>query len=702
VRSHVVRRAVLVLIALSLITASLSAQAQTARPRVALFEPTGQGADVALIAALKTVGDSVELDLACLQRYEVRRLKGVDPARDLDKVRAYCRTNRIDQAIMGSGSAQAEGGYAFKLALYDRRTDSITMVQEGASTGALDMFDATDTMVAALLDKLSGTHLLFGGLVIETEPAGAVVTVNGMEVGPSPLSLRGLPVGTVTVSASSPGFEERVASVKIEDERITNAALSLARSMGTLALDMPQDAVVIIRAAGMEDKQVSGTATEALPTGSYRLEGACPGLPAVLKEITIQRNTATPWMPWSKGYFLVESDPVDARVVVDGVDRGAAPLVVEVDPAILHRVELRKDKYYDYRAELRALPARKVSFEPTLDLKPGSITVVTNPPGAQLRLDDGEFMDAPGTFNGVPVGTHLVRVWDVLVDRRYYTSERGYTVEVKPDEETVLSLKMAPGSASLEVEGAPPSANVLVDGVSWHPGQDIPAGTLDIAVVLPSGQSWGKTITAGSGNTIRMNLDTMTAYVPRKTIKVDGKVDDWAGMESLWGGFAKNVDKYWVQPPTSRTDPFPGITGTRLSGAWLARDDSNIYFRFDFDNGPVSLGLSKDIKFNLIRELHIWLPGRKLLMGNLNSDKTWGVSTWIGLWDESSRSSSNLGTLNAYAISGSTLEGAIPLFKVQQYLESGPLEVEISVDDSGPNGWNLGYSTYRRNVDFLK
>ena len=48
------------------------------------------------------------------------------------------------------------------------------------------MFDATDTMVAALLDKLSGTHLLFGGLVIETEPPGAVVTVNGMEVGPMP------------------------------------------------------------------------------------------------------------------------------------------------------------------------------------------------------------------------------------------------------------------------------------------------------------------------------------------------------------------------------------------------------------------------------------------------------------------------------------------------------------------------------------
>jgi hypothetical protein len=702
VRSHVVRRAALVLIAMSLVVTSLAAQAQTARPRVALFEPTGQGADAVLIAALKTVGDSVELDLACLQRYEVRRLKGVDPARELDKVRAYCRTNRIDQAIMGSGSTKSGGGYAFKLALYDRRTDSVTMVQEGESTGALDMFDATDVMVAALLDKLSGTHLLFGGLVIETEPTGAVVTVNGMEVGPSPLSLRGLPVGTVTVSARAPDFEESTVAVKIEDERITNAALSLTRSVGTLALDMPEDATVSIRAAGMDAKVAQGSSTEELPTGSYRLEAACPGLPAAFKDVTIQRNASTPWMPWSKGYFSLESDPLDARVVVDGVDRGVAPLVIEVDPAVLHRVELRKDKYFDYRADLRALPARKVSFGPALDLKPGSIKVVTNPPGAQVRLDDGEFTNAPGTFNGVPAGTHTVRVWDVLVDRRYYTSERDYTVEVNPDEEAILSLQMVPGTASLEVDGVPPSGNVLVDGVSWHPGRDIPAGKLDIAVVLPSGQSWGKTITAASGSTNRLDLDTMTAYVPRKTIKVDGKADDWSGMEPLWGGFTQNVTRYWVQPPTSKTDPYPNQTGTRLKAAYVCRDDANIYVRLDFDNGPISMNLSKDIQESLSRELHLWYASRKLLTANLQSSRQWGINSWLGTWDDAARQSSNLGTLNAYAMSESTLEMAIPLFKVQKYLEGGPMEAEISIADSGQNGWHTGYSTYRRNVDFLK
>ena len=319
------RRLALVLIGLSVFAISLAAQGQATRARIALFEPSGQNADATLTAALCTVADSVELDLACLQRYDVRRLPAVNPASELGKVRAYCRANRIDQAIIGSGSSRPEGGYAFKLALYDRQTDAITMVQEGASSGALDMFDATDVLVGALLDKLSGTHLLFGALAVETEPPGAVVTVNGKEVGPSPLSLRGLPVGTVSVSVRAPGWEDKAVSVKIEDEQITKTALTLARSMGTLALDMPEDAMVSIRATGLEEKLVWGSSAEELPTGRYQVEASCPGLPAVLQEIGIQRNATFRWMPWSKGYFEVVSDPPEAHVVVDGVDRGAAP-----------------------------------------------------------------------------------------------------------------------------------------------------------------------------------------------------------------------------------------------------------------------------------------------------------------------------------------------------------------------------------------
>ena len=85
---------------------TLVAQSDSGRARIALYEPAGQKEDAALAAVLSAVADSVELSLTVLQRYDVRRLPPVDPAQDLQKVRAYCKTNRIDQAILGSGSAR--------------------------------------------------------------------------------------------------------------------------------------------------------------------------------------------------------------------------------------------------------------------------------------------------------------------------------------------------------------------------------------------------------------------------------------------------------------------------------------------------------------------------------------------------------------------------------------------------------------------
>ena len=377
--------------------------------------------------------------------------------------------------------------------------------------------------------------------------------------------------------------------------------------------------------------------------------------------------------------------------------------MVEVEPGVLHRVELRKDKYEYYRADLSAVAARKVSFDPVLDLRPGSIRVETTPPGAVVRLSGtGKFLKTRGTFEDIAPGSYTLAIYDVLINRRYYTSAKSFAVEVNADEQAVLSQEMVPGTASLEFQGAPASSNVLVDGTVWRPGQDIPAGTLDIVVISLSSQTWGEAITASPGSTIRLSMDSLVASIPRRTIKVDGKTDDWSGIESLWGGVREKGDSYWFQPPTSKTNPFPNQTGTRLAAAFVSRDDSNIYLRLDFDNGAVSMNLSSDIKENLTREIHCLLASQKVLIANVQSSKRWGVSSWVGIWDNAARQSTNLGTLNAYAMSGSTLEMAIPLSRVQKYLEAGPLDVEISVCDSGPNGWYSGYSTYRRPIDFLK
>ena len=411
------RRLLTALILGTCLLSTLGAESESGRARIALYEPAGQKQDGTLMAVLSTMADSVEMSLVVLDRYEVRRLPSADPVRDLDKIRAYCEANRIDQAILGSGSARKGGGYDFRLVVYNRQSDSITVDRKGSSTGALDMFDVTDALVASLLDGLGGTHLLYGSLAVLSSPSGATVAVNGKTVGKAPLSLRGLPVGAVELSAELDGHESAKATLMIVDGNTTNARLSLPRTTGTLALVVPKDAVMEVKSAEIGQKEITGPGGTELPTGDYEVQAGCPGLPAVNTRVTITRGSNAQLLPWKKGYLDVQAVPAGASIVVDGIERGVTPLVVEVEPGTPHRVELRKDKYEVYRVELSADAGNKVTFSEQLTGLPGSIRVETSIAGAGVDLDPdtdqgGSSRKAvtPAVFENVRPGAHVVRV----------------------------------------------------------------------------------------------------------------------------------------------------------------------------------------------------------------------------------------------------------------------------------------------------
>jgi hypothetical protein len=315
-----VRQAALAVLVGSSFLSSLSAQAAgslAGLTRVALFQPAGDSSNTTLTAVLSTVADSVELSLVVLQRYDVRRLPSVDPDTDLPKVRAYCEANRIDQAILGSAAERPEGGFSFRLLVYDRRTDSISIDRRGSSGGVLDMFDTTDALVAALLDGLSGTHLLFGSLSVDTDPAGATVSVNGRDAGAAPLSLRGLPVGTVQVAGRLDGHEEAQETVTIPDGETASASLKLPRSVGRLTLRTPADVQVTVSNEEIGKKLITGPASLDLPTGDYQVSAAKEGLESVSGKVTVVRNAGVRWAPWTSRLAILDALS-GSTVKVDG------------------------------------------------------------------------------------------------------------------------------------------------------------------------------------------------------------------------------------------------------------------------------------------------------------------------------------------------------------------------------------------------
>jgi len=695
-QSSAIRRLTLTLIAACCSLLLLGADTDSGKARIALFEPAGQKEDAALAAVLSTMASSVELSLDVLQRWEVRRLPAADPVKDLARVRAYCQANRIDQAILGSGSARAGGGYQFKLVVYDRRADAITITQEGASKGALDMFDVTDTLVGSLLDGLSGTHLVFGSLSVDSEPEGAVITVNGKEVGAAPVSLRGMPVGTLEVVARTAGREETKAEVAIADGETTSSTLKLERSVGRLAMAMPRDAVAVVRSVEIGQKQMAGPGTASLPTGEYEVQASCAGLPAVSGRVVVLRNADTKWLPWTKGYLDVQADPADATVVVDGQELGSAPRVVEVEPGVLHRVELRKEKYTVYRSDVSQEAGEKTLLTGRLTPLPGSIRVETSLPGAYLNLDEDQNGVSPYVFENVEPGPHTLNIANIQVDKRDYTVGGSIQIDVKPGEMTTVTKTFVAGTSVLKIEDAPAGSVIRIGGKdvdsekALTTGIEVPAGSLDLNVESPAGQEWHATTFVGAGLETQRSVYSMIWQIPRRTITIDGKTDDWEGLVPIWS-VGENFN------------PYPDQPGTKIEKGYVCRDDKYLYYRYDFSNGSPRTRVSKEFKDLQYIQIISTNEGEVTSIVRFGSSVGTASGTLLG-FQSTRRIWTDIGTsVISYKAGENTLEISVLLSAIKSRLK-GPAQTAylsvVNADPSNNGHWLSNNRTSALGIDF--
>ncbi len=692
-----VRRGTLLLLVGFIPVASLSAQSSNAAlTRIALFEPAGHSSDPTLAAVLSTVADSVELSLVVLQRYDVRRLPPADPDTDLPKVRAYCEANHIDQAILGSGAERPEGGFAFRLLVYDRKSDAITIDKQGSSTGALDMFDTTDTLVASLLDGLSGTHLLFGSLTVDTDPPAATISVNGRDAGPGPLSLRGLPVGTVQLAARAPGREDASASVTIVDGETASASLKLARSMGKLAVQVPTDALVTVASAEIGQEQLSGPGSLELPTGDYQLTAVSPGLSPVTAQLTVGRNATEDWLPWTKGYLVVQATPDGAAITVDGVARGTAPQLIEVDPGVAHQVRLAVDDYSSYTTSVIAKAGTKIPVSGSLDPLPGAVYVDSSIPGANVILDGSEVATAPHNFSNVAAGTHVVVINDIVQNGQIYSVGGPIQIVVEPGKTTSVVKRFGIAAARLVISDAPPGSTIQVDGQSLDPvlaaasGVDVTAGKRRIVVLEPSGRKWAASLDLAANAVVKVSVSAMGLQPERRTISMKGNAADWAGLAPVWTS-PSNLNTWDNQP------------GTKIVRAFICRDDHDLYLRYEFGDGTPIVKIANGFKeLDYIQTISTNAGDVTAIVKFMRSIFGSAQATLLGI-QKSARWTDLAGNRVRFRIGDSSLEVSIPLDLIEPYVKGDPRPVALHVVNADPdnNGQWLNYnSTERRLIDF--
>jgi uncharacterized caspase-like protein len=351
-----------------------------------------------------------------------------------------------------------------------------------------------------------------------------------------------------------------------------------------------QKAVAAAKQAELDKIAEQARAEEAVKTAAARqdAEAAKMAAEAALALVASERNRP-------KGRLRVESS-ISGRVFA------GTEMLGEVGPD----TPLMSDSMPTGRQELRFISGGSidetkavtitdkayvvVSFGPAVTGKaalgsaPGAISITVYQEGAYVSLDGGAEVELPHIFEGVSAGSHVLKIEDFELDTKIF---KGFeeTVMVEPGKRLNVEKALQPAISRLRVSDIPAGARLVIDGeeLTCAPAPEggslfeatVDAGKKRIDVILDN-KTWSTPayLTVDGAQSLSVKNMQYRIALQRRSIKVNGKDDDWAGIEPIFGPAT-------YSPPNQR--------GIRISGGSLCRDDKNLYIRIDVANGMPKL-----------------------------------------------------------------------------------------------------------------
>jgi hypothetical protein len=390
----------------------------------------------------------------------------------------------------------------------------------------------------------------------------------------------------------------------------------------------------------------------------------------------------------------VQAVPAGATIVVDGVERGVAPLVVDVEPGTPHHLELKHEKYETYVTDVSAVAGDKTPLVPALVGLPGSIRVETSIAGADVSLE-GKRGTTPYLFENVPAGKHLVRIFDLRVGNRMYTAGEQAPIEVRPGETTLVSRTFAAGTGHLTIADAPPGSTVTIDGgvveseKVFTTGIDVPAGWMDLTVQGPASQKWTTgAVFVGADGVTRQSVREMVLILARRTIELDGKTDSWDGIEPVV-----------TVPPYST---FLGESGIAVSRFYLCRNDKDLFWRIDFKDVNPLVKRPHAMKQKIECALTLIFEPTKLLHLQVSYDSRNGsIENIDNVIDFAKRQATPAAIAKTFRNSDKMLVGRIGLGQISKFTKN-PVLVEVNLANFDGTTWVDTQNTPQAKVDFTK
>ncbi len=231
---------------------------------------------------------------------------------------------------------------------------SIPTRKLGIYTVSLEARDSC-TGTASRAEKLSYITVTttLQTLTISSTPQGAMVFIDNVAKGITPVTLTDTAIGTHQLLLRKTGFDDYIRSILIEPATPVTIGATLSKS---------------------------------------------------LPESTTPPSAST-------GSIAITSSPTGAMVFVDGIPRGTTPVILPEIPTGNHLVILSFKGYDDWNHTISVGSGQMAAINAELDATKeitGSLAVITDPPGAEIYIDGNFKGVSPVTIQGLSAGMHTI------------------------------------------------------------------------------------------------------------------------------------------------------------------------------------------------------------------------------------------------------------------------------------------------------
>lgn len=312
-----------------------------------------------------------------------------------------------------------------------------------------------------------------GTIKVSSKPPGALVILDGKEIGLTPIEIPAVPAGRHRLAFRLEGYKPHEVEVAVEPQKVAEVSVRLEPLLAKVRIETePPGAKVFL------DRRFVGVSPVVVPeveVGEHELVVELEGYGRVERKVEIRpgEQKVSVILESLMGTITVRSSPPGATVAVDGKEVGKTPLSFKAK-AGPHRVVVTLFGFDPYVADVRVRPGKEVFVDAILKRQYGRLRVETTPPGATIIVDGKEVGKSPLVLEKVAVGEHKV----MAKLAGYYPAVTSVLVEKGVEKVAKINLRKVVGG--LYVETTPEGAIVYIDGT--------PKGKTPLGLVLVPGK----------------------------------------------------------------------------------------------------------------------------------------------------------------------------------------------------------------------